>query len=164
MVELVLVVLIVSTLIFFGVPRFRNTGFFQGQDKDVNRLIHLVQELKQRSVKDQLDYFLHLSPDSKMAWITDSAMDDQAREQALENPIELLNTWQLEQIEYPAALQGDHTPYIIKFNKLGYSDMAIIHLAHQTMDRDDRLVSLRIEPFLMEVQSIEGRVSFNDCR
>lgn len=159
MVELIIVVLIISVMVFFSVPVFKNSGFFQGRDKGVNQLILMIQSLKQRSIDHKKDYSLHFSQNTARVWIIDSAMDEQAREKAAENGMDLLGNWQLTQVKFPGDSQHNQRHPVIGFSQKGYSDMAIIHLTD-----GERSVSLKIEPFLMEIQQMEGHVSFDDCR
>lgn len=159
LVELVVVIAIISTLLFFSMPMFKATGIFQNKDREIGELIQLIQSLKHRSIQENMDFALHFSLDSNRVWITDSTMDETSLQNARDEKIELFHDLKITRIEFPPGANGmGREAPVIGFSRKGYSDMVILHL-----DDGDDLVSLKIEPFLMEVESIPGHISFDDC-
>lgn len=150
------VIMIISTMLFFSMPMFKAAGIFQNKNQEIGKLIRLIQSLKSKSVQEDMDFFLHFSLESNTLWITDSSMDENETQTARDNEIELLHDLRITRIEFPR--HNDNQTVVIGFSKKGYSDMAILH-----MDDGQDLVSLKIEPFLMAVDSIPGHISFNDC-
>jgi len=158
LVELVVVMAIISTLLFFSMPLFKDAGIFQNQKKEIGKLIQLIQSLKRRSIQENMDFSLHISLESTAVWITDSTMDEAALQQARDDGTLLFHDLKITGIEFPGRSDTPQEAPVIFFSKKGYSDMAILH-----MDDGDGPVSLKIEPFLMEITPMPGQISFHDC-
>jgi len=154
LVELVVVITIISIMLFFTIPMFNGAGILKDTNKEIGKFIQLIQSLKSESIEEKQDFFLHISMDPHAVWITDSAMDEEALEKARDNC--LFDTLEITHIELPGKVSP--SPQGIRFSKKGYSDRVIIQLNH-----GDEAVSLKIEPFLQEVDLIKGHISFDDC-
>jgi prepilin-type N-terminal cleavage/methylation domain-containing protein len=157
LIELVVVITILSTLLFFSLPMFRKTNIFQDGKKETGALIQLIQSLKQISMAENMDLFLHISTDSNLIWVTNSKMD-QAQLQEAEHLAKNLSPLKIIQIKFPDKPDNTQGIHVIEFNKKGYSNMAIIHL-----NDGENPVSLKIQPFLMEITLVPGHISYNDC-
>jgi len=158
LIELIVVLGIISTLLFFSMPLFKDAGIFQNKNTEMGKLIQLIQSLKRRSIQKNMDLSLHISLDSNAVWITDSTMDETALQQARDDRTHLFHDLKITGIEFPGRSDTPREAHVIFFSKKGYSDMAILH-----MDDEDGPVSLKIEPFLMEVNPMPGHISFHDC-
>ncbi|MCP3940076.1 MAG: prepilin-type N-terminal cleavage/methylation domain-containing protein [Desulfobacteraceae bacterium] len=154
LIEVVVVITIISGMLFFTIPMFNGAGIFRDTNKETGKLIQLIQSLKRKSLGADRDFFLNISMESHAVWVTDSTMDETAREEAGEDY--LFDAWQIIGIEFPADVSP--SPLGIRFSKKGYSDMVIIHL-----NDGEEAVSLKIEPFLPEVEVVNRYISFDDC-
>jgi prepilin-type N-terminal cleavage/methylation domain-containing protein len=154
LVELMVVITIISLMLFFAIPLFKIPANFGNKNTDTAKLIQLIQSLKRKSIGQNQDYFLHIATDSNRVWITDTSMDE-PDDQDKTDPGENLEILHIELLGKPRS-SGKET--IIKFSKNGYSDMAIIH-----MDTGETPISLKVQPFLMEIETMAGHISFDDC-
>lgn len=155
LVELVVVITIISLMLFFAIPLFKLPANFGNKNQDTAKLIQLIQSLKRKSIGQNQDYFLHISTDSNRVWITDTSTDEPEDQDDKVDPGENLEILHIELLGEPIS-SGKET--IIKFSKNGYSDMAIIH-----MDTGETPISLKVQPFLMEIETMAGFISFDDC-
>ena len=158
LVELVVVITIISLMLFFAIPLFKIPTTFGDKSQNTTKLIQLIQSLKRKSIAQNQDFFLHISTDSNRIWITKtSILTQEEPHQQDDKPPPEENPGILH-IELPGKPVSSEKEAIIKFSKNGYSDMAIIH-----MENGETPISLKVQPFLMEVETMPGHISFDDC-
>ncbi len=158
LIELIVVMVIISLLVFIVVPKF-DRYFISDNTKVVTRsLIYRIMDLKSKAVKDRINYVLHVDVSANKFWISNGAMEEEALAGAEESAFELPDDVRLVSVIKPNDDDVAEPTDNLIFYKKGYSDMAIIHIE----DTDDRQVSLKVEPFLLTVDVLDGFAEFGD--
>jgi len=158
LIELTVVISIISILLLFSFPLFRDLGLFSDSTGKVGDMVRLINDLKKRAVEKNVDFILHMDSGSGQVWVTDHAMEDEAKETAKEKATRLSDTITLLDVEFPGNKETGTREYQIRFNARGYSDFALIHIIE-----DDKNLTLKIEPFLSRVQLLDEHVYLEDC-
>ncbi len=161
LVEVIVVITIIATLMAFSIPVFKGAGFFKTGIQGVSDLAGLITSLKYKAMQKNHDFFLHIDMASDRVWITDTSMDDPARENARAHAFELAGNLRISEVAFARPTQEireDRSVQTIRFSRHGYSDLVILQL-----DGADTPVSMKIEPFLMDVETVFDHVSFDDC-
>lgn len=156
--ELVVVIGIMSLLLMFSFPVFRDIPLFSDTGAGTGDLVRLMDDLKKRAVEADTDFLLHLEPESGRVWVTHEGIDEAKMQSARENGAELSGDLRVIGVEYPEFKDPGGREYLIRFNRRGYSDFAYIHV---TEDRKKR--TLKLEPFLPRVLILEDHAHFEDC-
>ncbi len=164
LVELLVVLFILSILAFFTIPYFSPANDQGSEAGDYQTLARLMTSLKKKAVKENIDYLLHLDQVSGKVWVTqqvsdtaqiqneeDEKTEDKENTQGIANfsfaDIELLNHSDL-----------DSTDTEICFYSQGYSDMAMVQI-----ETEGGGITLKLHPFLLDVEILQRYVSLNDC-
>ncbi len=157
LIELIVVISIISILFSFSFPLFKNiTKPYDSEGKAAD-IVRLINDLKKRAIKLNLDFTMHIDTGLGMIWVTDESMDDEAKEEAEKNGKLLSEDILILNIEFPGIKTSGTEEYKIKFRKLGYSDFALIHIIEH-----EKNITLKIEPFLSKVQKLNKHVFFED--
>jgi prepilin-type N-terminal cleavage/methylation domain-containing protein len=158
LIELIVVISLISIMLFFAFPRFQS-NVLSDSTKDVSRWILLkIPNLKERAVREQRRYILHVSFDSNKLWISHEAMLQESLQSAETHGYQLPEDIKLLDVEYPDQEKITVGHADIYFNEKGYSDKAIIHLEND----DDEKFSFLIEPFLSRVRLYNHYAEFED--
>lgn len=158
LVELIVVVSIIATLLLFSFPVFRNRVLFSDSESQVGDIVCLINDLKKRAVVQNIDYLLHMDHGSGLVWVTNETMDDEAKEAAKEKGVLLSERIDIIDIEFPGIKRTGDVEHWIRFRKQGYSDFALIHVIE-----NEKNITLKIEPFLPQVQLLNKHVYLEDC-
>jgi len=158
LIELIVVISIVGTLLLFSFPLFSNFNLFSGSKGGTGDIVRLVNDLKKRAVEQDIDFLLHIDAGSAMLWVTSDAMDDKDRQAAEEKGVSFAQNLSVLDVKFLDSGQSEESEYQIRFSKQGYSDFALIHITE-----GEKNITLKIEPFLFQVQLIDRHVSFDDC-
>ncbi len=156
--ELIVVLSIMGTLLFFTLPEFRDFNFFSLEQRSAGNLLKVIKNLKTKSVSQNRNYVLHLSALTSMVWITDDFMDDKDLENARKNSADLSGYIRVVDVHFYGILPEKKEEYEIVFSGQGYCDMALIHLKKDTDD-----VTIFVEPFVVETRLLKGYVSYDSC-
>ncbi len=158
LIELIVVITLISLMLFFVIPRFQVDVLSDDTNK-VSRWIMLkVHSLKQKAVREQKLYVLHISLDSNRLWVTSEIMSQEELQAAEVNGYELSDNINLLDVEYPDEEKISAGRADIYFYKKGYSDKAIIHISNDDNERR----SFLIEPFLSHVRLYDKYIGFED--
>ena len=158
LIELIVVISLISIMLFFAFPRFQR-NVLSDSTKEVSRWILLkIPYLKERAVREQKRYILHVGLDSNELWITHEAMTQESLQSAENNGYKLPEDIKLLDVEYPDQEKISVGQADIYFNEKGYSDKAIIHLEND----DNEQLSFLIEPFLLRVRLYNRYAEFGD--
>ena len=158
LIELIVVISLFSLLLFFAIPRFQGSAF-QDNTKTVSRwIIFNVQTLKEKAVRDQKLYVLHINIDSNTLWTTHASMSQEELQIAEANGYTLPTDITVLDVEYSNEKKTLVGQADINFYAKGYSDKAIIHIENT----DNEQLSLIIEPFLTSVRMYQEYIEFND--
>lgn len=155
LVELVVVLFLIGILLSFTLPRVNGTILTNHTQSVSRRIISTVQLLKERSVRDQNLYILHLDLDAKRLWVTHESMSAEELEAAEQKGYALPDDVILLDVETPGKGKVTSGRADIHFYKKGYSDRALIHI-----EEDNHRRSFLIETFLTRVRLYEEYVEF----
>ncbi len=157
LVELVVVMTLISIMLFFAIPRFRQAVDSDGGKKAVRYIMMQVPLLKDKAVREQKQYELHIDLENNRIWTTNESMSEEALSQAEENAFEVSPDVRFNGVEFPQTDATSGGVAVIAFYKKGYSDKAIIHIE----DEDSEIErSLLIEPFFSNVKLYENYRDF----
>lgn len=156
LIELVVVIFLLSTMLFFAAPRLQGL-VGANENKKISRWIMLKsQALKAKAVQNQKRYILHVGLDSGRIWVTDESMSEEAVLDAEENGEQLSEELRITDVEYPEQGKVSIGIADICFYKEGYSDKVLIHIE----DDDYNRFTFLIEPFLSKVRRYDDYVGF----
>jgi prepilin-type N-terminal cleavage/methylation domain-containing protein len=152
LIELVVVLSLISVLLFFSIPRFGALQLNDPSREASQWIVANVRSLKERSLRDNKDYMLHVGIDTGRLWTTDLSIPEEDRQHAAQGGYELSPDVKILDVEYPRRGILSSGVADILFSAKGYSDKAVIHMEHG--NREQR--SFLIEPFLPEVKVLDG--------
>jgi prepilin-type N-terminal cleavage/methylation domain-containing protein len=155
LIEIAVVILLISIMLLVAVPRLPDSPLTDQTRKTKRWVILKVQDLKERAVRDQKTYTLHVGIDSKRLWVTSADMTEESLEQAEKNAFKLDGELRVLGVEYPEDQKVESGRAAINFYAKGYSDRAIIHMT----DNETRF-SFQIEPFLSNVKMHDAYTGF----
>jgi len=158
-IELVIVLSITGIVLFFSIPAFKDVGIFSDHANALGKTVQLIDLLKKKAMADNRDYLMHFDIAGGMIWVSDDSMDEEAIKLAREKAILFSGETLLVDVEFPKAISSASDGVEIKFNRKGYSDMALIHIR----DRENHF-TLKVEPFLLKAELENRKVSFDQCR
>jgi prepilin-type N-terminal cleavage/methylation domain-containing protein len=152
LIELIVVIVIMSVLLVFAMPRFSSFILTDNMDTVTRWLIFKANSLKNRAVKDQKYYVINVDLDNNRFWITDESMvDEETLQHAADKSYNLPENVRILDVEFPGKGRTMQGIAEIFFYKKGYSDQAVIHIKGD----DERKISLFVEPFLPSVKLVE---------
>jgi len=156
LIELVVVISLISIMLFFTVPKFQR-AVSTDNSKQISRWIMVkVPALKERAIRQQKRYILHVGIDTNRMWVTNESMSEEETRKAAENGYELPGDMTLLDVEYADGVKLSDGRADIRFYKKGYSDKALIHIE----DEDNNQMSFVVEPFLSSVKLHNKYVGF----
>ncbi|WP_457551867.1 pilus assembly FimT family protein [Desulfobacula sp.] len=158
LIELVVVISIIAMLLSFSFPTFKNIVLFSNSTGQVGNIIRLINDLKKKAVSQNIDYLMHMDTGSGIIWITNEAMDDYAKEAAKDEGALLLKNIDIVDVEFPGIKRAENQEYVFRFRRQGYSDFALIHIIE-----NKKKITLKIEPFLSQVQILNEHIYLEDC-
>ena len=158
LIELIVVITLISLMLFFAIPRFQVDVLSDNTNKVSRWIMVKVHSLKEKAVREQKLYVLHISLDSNRLWVTSEIMTKEELQATEANGYELSNDINLLDVEYPDEEKISVGQADIYFYKKGYSDKAIIHISNDDNERR----SFLIEPFLSRVRLYKKYIGFED--
>jgi len=158
LIELTVVISLISIMLFFAVPRFRNTLLTDGVNNTSRWIIGKVRILKEYSSNKRKLCILHVNMDSNKMWISIETMTEEQLEKAQEKGFEIPEDVKVINVEFPQRGIVSSGRADIYFYRAGYSDKALIHIQGD----DEQKLSFLIEPFLPKVKLYEKYVNFED--
>lgn len=158
LIELIVVIALISTMLFFSLPRLQGNPFGDDANKSTRWLIGKISALRENAVRNGRRYGLHLDLDTGRIWETSAAMSPEEIEQAaLNNSDALPADVHLVDVEFARKGKQNSGLAEITFYRTGYADKTLIHL-----QEDETYRSLLIEPFLSDVKIFEKYAGFAD--
>lgn len=158
LIELVVVIALISTMLFFAMPRFRDSVLTDQVRKTSRWVITQTRHLKQQSVREKKDYILHVDMDADKFWISTPDMETEALEKAENEAYRLSEDMEIMDVEFPARGKISTGLADIYFYAKGYSDKALIHIQND----EDKQASFLIEPFLPQPKYTEDYSDFGN--
>ncbi len=148
LIELIVVISLVATMLFFAVPRL-DRSLFTDESKKVSRWILLnVSQLKNKAVQSQKRFILNVDMENNRLWISEETMAEEMLSSAENEAFRLPSSFRLLDVEYPDGRRVSSGTAVINFYPKGYSDRAILHMEDDQSERR----SYFIEPFLSQVK------------
>ena len=158
LIELVVVIALISTMLFFAMPKFRNNVLTDQVRKSSRWIITQTRHLKQQSIREKKDFILHVDMDADKFWMSTPDMEEEALEKAENEAYRLSEDMEIIDVEFPTKGKISSGQADIYFYAKGYSDKALIHIQND----DDRQASFLIEPFLPQPKYSEGYLDFGN--
>jgi len=158
LIELVVVIALISTMLFFAMPKFRDNVLTDQVRKASRWIITQTRHLKQQSIREKKDYILHVDMDADKFWISNPDMEEEALEKAENEAYWLSEDMEIIDVEFPGKGKISSGQADIYFYAKGYSDKALIHIQND----DDRQASFLIEPFLPQPKYSEDYLDFGN--
>ncbi|KPJ78740.1 MAG: hypothetical protein AMJ54_02095 [Deltaproteobacteria bacterium SG8_13] len=155
LVELAVVILLISLTLVFAAPRLPEPPLIDPAGTLARWIILNVRDLRERAVREQNRFTLHVGIDNSRFWVTHAAMTAEQQQQAEEAGYRLPAGVRIADVEYPDGSRLLSGQADIAFHVRGYSDRVMLHIA----DGEDRM-SFQIEPFLSRVKVYDRYVSF----
>lgn len=161
--ELVVVVVIISTFLALAVPLFRLNPWMSNPLHEARSFGQWITSLKARAVRENADIFLHIETGTNRVWVADSPVNDPAEEALSDESPNFSDNLIITGVELASDLRwngaGSASVRIIRLSRHGYCDAAVLHLSAGNMP-----ISLKIESFGPQVRIIPETVSFDDCQ
>jgi prepilin-type N-terminal cleavage/methylation domain-containing protein len=142
--ELIVVILLLSILLGFAVPAFRDNSVTTSKDSAARELLQIIRKLKIAALNHQSIHRLHLSLSENRIWIT---REDKPGEQTTSRRVPertLSNAIRIDYVRYPGDRVVRSGEAVIAFYPQGYSDRAVIRLT----DGGRTPIDLVVEAFL----------------
>jgi len=157
-IELVIVISIMGIVLFFMIPEFKAFQLFSNSSNSLGRTIGLISDLKRKALSENMDLVMNIDPGSGLIWVTDDSMEEEQILAAKKKGIKFSSGMTIVDVEFGKKHFQQSSAYQIRFNRHGYSDMAMIHIK-----KDENDVTIRIEPFLSGPEVENRYVSFDEC-
>jgi prepilin-type N-terminal cleavage/methylation domain-containing protein len=158
LIELTVVISLISIMLFFAVPRFRNAVLTDNVNNTSRWIIGKVRVIKEYSTSKQKLCILHVNMDSNKIWVSDETMTQEDLEKANEKGFEIPEDVKVINVEYPQKGIISTGQADICFYRAGYSDKAFIRIQGD----DEQKISFLIESFLPTVKLYKKYVNFED--
>jgi prepilin-type N-terminal cleavage/methylation domain-containing protein len=158
LIELIVVISLISMMLFFSMPRFRDAIPLGSDEKAARWIIGKVRSLKESAVREQQDYILNLNLDTNRLWVTTETMTEEELQNAGEKGYSFPSGTKLLDIEFPGNEKITSGKADICFFKKGYCDKVLIHLG----DEDGKQLSILVEAFLPWAQLYGTYIEFED--
>lgn len=155
LIEVTVVVFLIGILLLVAMPRLPEAPLADHSRKTSRWLVFTIQDLKQRSVREQKTYILQVDLDANRIWTTRADMSEEEIMAAEEAAYRPGGRVRIVSIEYPRSEPFAAGRAEIRFYPRGYSDRAMIRI-----DDGEQRYSFRIEPFLSGVKIHEGHSGY----
>ncbi|WP_320044834.1 prepilin-type cleavage/methylation domain-containing protein [uncultured Desulfobacter sp.] len=157
-VELMVIIGILTTTLLFSVPIFRQIHLTSEASDHVSGMLLFFENLKLRAMVENKNFTLYVDSGSGKMYVVDDTMDEDARQDALNNGVSLNGDLQLLNLEFPDDNTRPRDDKSICFFSKGYSDRALIHVREES-----REMTIQICMFQKKVHLIDRYVSYDDC-
>ncbi len=158
LVELIVVVVLIGLMFGLAVPAVRDTLLNDSLKQAARRLTGATAELRADAMREHADTLLRISLDENRFWIETADMTEEKRAElrqkeshALPEDVRIAD---IQRIGEKKQTEGEAE---IRFSKQGYAQPAAIHLV-----KDDRYVTLMIEPFLSKIRTYDRYVDLDE--
>lgn len=157
LIELVVVMTLISIMVFVTIPNFQH--LLTDNMRETSQWILLqVPKFKAKATSENQLYTLHVDMDNHILWFSCSGMSDYELHSAMEQGFQIDDSIRVVDVLYSNEESYNGGDALISFYPKGYSDKAILHFEK---DNGDRL-SFLFEPFLSQIDMVEGYVDFED--
>lgn len=155
LIELSVVMLLVGILLLITVPRIRDTLLNDDLRVATRRLVGAARELRNESVRERTDSFLHIDLNQPAFWSYTADTTAEKREELRKKAVRLPEGIRIADVRQVNAAKKTEGEVVIRFFKGGYMTPTVIRLA-----KGDQTLSLVFHPFLQAVNVYEKDVDF----
>lgn len=151
--ELIVVLFLMSIMLAFSVPAFRNSVFLEEHKSDIRRLLHGCRKAKNRAFTTGKSYCLVVDLDQGKAFLSDDpeALDKHSIDQETIPWIDFES--RMDSVTYlPDGKTITSGKAVFRFYPEGYSDWGLIRWYP---DGSSTPIALAIEPFLLQARLVE---------
>ncbi|MDD5711406.1 MAG: prepilin-type N-terminal cleavage/methylation domain-containing protein [Smithellaceae bacterium] len=153
LIELIVVVAVVGVVLFVALPRLRDDLLNDSLDAAARRIEGTVRELRNDALREQLDYVLEfdLNDNSFYSYATD--MTAEKRQERQKDAYHLRGGARIVDCAYQGGQGQTDGQFSVHIYGNNCVQPTVIHL-----QKDDRYLTLYLQPFLNSVDRFEGAV------
>jgi prepilin-type N-terminal cleavage/methylation domain-containing protein len=157
LIELAVVILLIGLMLFLAAPRIRHTLIDDSLKSAARHITGTAKALRYESVREQVDYVLHLDLNNNAVWTYSADMTPEKRSERQKDAFKLppdVKIADVYRIGQEKQIDGDAT---IIFFKRGYLQPTVVHLA-----KGDRALTMVFQPFLGVVELHDKYLDYSD--
>lgn len=155
LIELSVVVLLIGMMLLIAVPRVRDALLNDDLKATTRQLVGAARELRNESVREQLDYVLHLDLNQPGFWTYSADTTAEKRAEIRKGAIRFPEGIRIAGVRHAEEVAKTKGEASVRFFRKGYVEPSVIHLV-----KDDRAFTLVFNPFLQAVSVYEKYVDF----
>jgi len=155
LIELTVVIVLISLMYLIAIPRVRDAILTDDLQKAVTRISNMTQEFRSESVRNHVDYILHINLNDNLLWTYTADSTPEARDEARKkswNLPEAVKIADVSRFDGEKITDGEFT---IRFYKKGYVQPTVLHLT-----KDERIFTLIFRPFLSSVETHDTYIDY----
>ena len=155
--ELMIVVLLLTVMLGFSVPNFRNMLPKDDLKACVRKLVSATRQVRQASISQGRVYNIHFDMHGSRFWITHSAMSKSEAEISEQRSFDLGTGIYIEDIRFPIERNTKTNHSILRFFPQGYADQAMVVLKDGNQQRSYILFDMFLQDvkILNDVHEVE---------
>jgi len=155
LIELSVVVLLIGMMLLVAVPRVRDAVLSDDLKAATRRLVGAARELKNESIREQVDYILHLDLAHPGFWVYSADTTPEKLAEIRKKASPFADGLKITDFIRPGEEKQTEGDAEIRFHRQGYVDPAVIHLK-----KNDREFTVVFQPFLNTVTVYEKYVDY----
>jgi len=156
--ELMVVMVIITITTAFAIPSLRNALFSDQLKATARRLIGLVAEAGQESVRNQSGYLLKIDLERNRVWMEAETREEAKADTLKQRRISVPDSVRIMDVVSLYGGKRSQGTTGIRFTKKGYVDKTFIHL----QDDDGRSMTIMLSPFLGVTRVVDTYVELGD--
>jgi len=150
LIELTVVMFLIGVMLFLAAPRVRSTLLDDGLESVVRHLVGVARELRNESVREQVDYVLNIDLNGGMIWTYAADMTPEKRAERQKGAFKLPENVKIADVSRIGQEKQTDGEATITFFRKGYVQPAVVHLA-----KGDRFYTIAFQPFLNVVKTYD---------
>ena len=143
LIEISVVIVLVGVIFLLAIPRVQDTVTNDRMRTAVRNLSGAARDLKAGAVREQVDHYLHLDLDRRVAWNTRDDMTAEVRTMRRSQARPLPSGVRVADVALADEGKKNQGEVVIRFFSQGYVQPAAIHLTDE-----ERTMTLIFQPFL----------------
>lgn len=155
LIELTVVVFLISLMLLIAIPRVRDTILTDDLKSAVNHISNTARELRSESIRNNIDYTLHIDLNNSRIWTDSTDMTpegiDVAKKGARQLPGEIKIS-DIYRFDHEKISDGEVT---ITFYRKGFVQPTVLHIAE-----GERSFTLIFHPFLNTVETHDKYIDY----
>lgn len=154
LIELTVVMFLIGLMLALTVPQVQYSFLSDDLKTATRRMVGAINTLREKAIREQKDYKLYLDIGSRRYWEEWSGMTEEEQSEVRENASELPGDVRIVDVIRHGKEIKSVGDAVIRFNKKGYIEHAVIHLG----TKNNRVSSLVLSPFLGTVKTYDDYV------